>query len=185
MIWCSDTESELERHDLAEFAKFGQASMTSQPSWRHDVDDADRRESAPPPLPPREVGGRARSEQRGQPPPFIEKDEVIDRLDRLENVVGKVCGVYQATMERFAQFAHPPQPKPGQPPQPEEAVPAPEPVKPAASAAAAGVEKLKRFEWDSLDLESTSGDAWADYHGREMWKAAEERRKKNPFNHLA
>ena len=49
----------------------------------------------------------------------------------------------------------------------------------------AGIEKIKKLEWDSFDLESANGDAWTEYHGREMWKAAEERKKKNPFNQVA
>ena len=184
----TDSEIELEKHDLAEFEKFGGASLTSPSPWQPDAVFEDRREPAQVKLPATGMGGRAKSSRRKQPPPFIEREEVIGRLDRLENVVGKVCGVYQATMERFADFASAPQARPKQPPPPEESAAPVAPAEPTPKATVQGsasTEKVSKFEWGGFDMESTNGDAWADYHGREMWKAAEERKKKNPFNHVA
>ena len=199
--------------EIEDFAKF--ATGASGSAWQLGPDVPDCQEPAPAELPARSGNGRnvvntssgeplpfqfvaqARehtcskdaeasrvkgASRRAQPPPFVEGTQILGRLDRLENVVGKVCGVYQATMERFAHLANAPQYRPA----------AQETIPEAAGAAAAEplppkqpVKKEKKFEWDPFDLESTLGDDWTEFHGREMWKAAEERRKKNPFNHVA
>ena len=176
----SNCESELAKHDL-QFEKFGQSMSPVQSPWRQNTEFGARQEPAAFKLPV--AGERSRSSQNKptrrpkQPSPFIEREEVIERLDRQENVVGKVCEVYQATMERFAQFANPPQPKaepkPAQQEKKEEkqaeAAATPETVKminKPSLQVGAEIEKIKKFGWDSFDLESANGDAWTESHGR-------------------
>ena len=100
----------------------------------------------------------------------VEKGAVDERLDRLENVLGKMCGVYQATMECFAHLANAPQAQPGSTPL---VVPATPPA-PAAAPPAKAEPAVKKSVWDPVDLESVAGDTWMDYHGREGSGRAEE-----------
>ena len=201
---CVDTD-----HDGTDFVNFGELEAgASGPTWRPEA-DAGRREQVsaaklPGASPPFQFQAQAREytdyqsssglsggrQRGGQPPPMVEREEVIERLDRLENVVGKVCGVYQATMERFASLANAPQPQPQvnqqQPTAPVEAPAAPQVAQAASSLPEpAPASQEKKFEWDIFDLTSTNGDEWTDFHGREMWKAAEERKRKNPFSRVA
>ena len=167
-------------HETAMFASFEEADGAFAAPWLPAMDRQSRREPATAELPVDEPARRVKG-ARSENNPHIEKEDVDRRLDRLENVLGKMCGVYQATMERFADLTSVPKAQPVPPtvvvppPPPAAATPPPVRAEPA----------VRKSDWDPVDLESVSGDAWMDYHGREMWKAAEERKKKNPFSHVA
>ena len=101
---------------------------------------------------------------------------LLERMDHFENVLGKMAGVYQATMERFAHLAENNFREPRQGPPPAAQVPvqpvpvpaAPEKSTPVAAAPAppAMVKPDEQADWGGCGCESDEeGSEWRDYHG--------------------
>ena len=136
-------------------------------------------------------GYEGSNRSRREPGTPTQDMSIADRMSNMENMMGKMAGVYQATMERFAHLANCPTSRPEA-----QATMAPAPptaAKPAVvpeSGAKDGVEKPEKQDLLGAtaytDSDSEEGDsAWKDYHGVEMWRAAKDKIKKNPFVHAA
>ena len=120
---------------------------------------------------------------------------MLERMDQMENLMGKMVGVYQATMERFAHLAILPQPQAQavntQPPPAAGAAnyhaPSP-PHQPTPAQTPTVTTPAEKHEADEAKTPSESDSdeedtEWKAYHGIEMWKAVKEKMKKNPFCH--
>ena len=123
----------------------------------------------------------------------LEFEQRVDgRILHMENVLGKVAGVQQATLSRLVDMVKPPiEEKTGTETVSEAATETidtqPSPVKPTASA---GAQKTPEFFGFSLkDLSDTkvpdTEADWKDYHGFSAWHFENEKKKKNPFDHQA
>ena len=107
--WLPSTAS-AERRETASAAECREPASAKLPvgGTRASQGVLSGRQSCPQPS---RANQRVNAERVEQPPPYLERGAVMKRLERMENLMGKMCGVYQATMERFADVADPPRPR--------------------------------------------------------------------------
>ena len=145
--------------------EFVQQSAASQPSKAKKLEDI----YGPP---------------RVQPTSSFE-ESMAERMDSMENLLGRVAGVQQAQLERLVHLAnHPVDKKTDMSAKSAGGVkPAEETSRPTTGAPRSGsMEGATYASPFDLDFEDSADQEWKEYYGIEMWKKEIERRRRNPFD---
>ena len=113
---------------------------------------------------------------------------IADKVEHMENVLGRVAGVQQAQLQRLIDLMTVKDAKKKE----EKADSAADTVNESASAkpTAVGV-KDQATRWDlhcsdsSTEKMKPAEEEWREYHGEEMWQKEKDKKRKNPFDHQA